>query len=100
MSWPCTGVNSPIRMNSTPSRNWPDSCRRNRVAVRFTGGKTDAQLNSRRQVPRHPFDHRRHHQPERRITMPLPVKLSDVVAEMDMQSDEHSAYINRRTGEL
>ena len=32
--------------------------------------------------------------------MPLPVKLRDVVMEMEMQSDEHRAYINRQTGEL
>jgi hypothetical protein len=32
--------------------------------------------------------------------MPLPVNLQDVVAEMDALSDEHTAYINRKTGEL
>jgi hypothetical protein len=32
--------------------------------------------------------------------MPLPVNLQDVVAEMDALSDEHKAYINRKTGEL
>ncbi len=32
--------------------------------------------------------------------MPLPVSLQDVVAEMQMVSDEMTAYINRKTGEL
>jgi Uncharacterised protein family (UPF0158) len=32
--------------------------------------------------------------------MPIPVKLSDVVDQMDMLSDEASAYLNRRTGEM
>jgi hypothetical protein len=32
--------------------------------------------------------------------MVLPVNLQDVVAEMDALSDEHTAYINRKTGEL
>ena len=32
--------------------------------------------------------------------MPLPVNLQDVVAEMEALSDEHKAYINRKTGEL
>lgn len=32
--------------------------------------------------------------------MPLPVNLQDIVAEMDALSDEHTAYINRKTGEL
>ena len=32
--------------------------------------------------------------------MPLPVKLRDVVDEMEIQSDEWKAYINRKTGEL
>ncbi|HLO19224.1 MAG TPA: UPF0158 family protein [Sphingomicrobium sp.] len=32
--------------------------------------------------------------------MPLPVNLQDVVEELDTLSDEHKAYINRKTGEL
>jgi hypothetical protein len=32
--------------------------------------------------------------------MPILVNLQDVVAEMDALSDEHTAYINRKTGEL
>ena len=32
--------------------------------------------------------------------MSLPVKLRDVVDQMDVISDEHSAYLNKRTGEL
>jgi hypothetical protein len=32
--------------------------------------------------------------------MPLPVNLQDVVAELEALSDEHKAYINRKTGEL
>jgi hypothetical protein len=32
--------------------------------------------------------------------MPLPVNLKDVVEELDTLSDEHKAYINRKTGEL
>ena len=32
--------------------------------------------------------------------MPIPVKLSDVVDQMDMLSDEASTYLNRRTGEM
>jgi hypothetical protein len=32
--------------------------------------------------------------------MPIPVKLSDVVDQMDMLSDEASTYLNRRTSEM
>jgi len=32
--------------------------------------------------------------------MPIPVKLQDVVDQMDMLSDESSAYLNRVTGEM
>ena len=32
--------------------------------------------------------------------MPLPVKLKDVVNEMDVLGDEWTAYLNRKTGEL
>ncbi len=32
--------------------------------------------------------------------MPIPVRLSDVVDQMDMLSDEASTYLNRRTGEM
>jgi predicted nucleotide-binding protein (sugar kinase/HSP70/actin superfamily) len=31
--------------------------------------------------------------------MPLPVNLQDIVAEMDALSDEHKAYINRKSDE-
>ena len=32
--------------------------------------------------------------------MPLPVKLSDIVAAIDFQMDEFSSYLNRNTGEI
>jgi hypothetical protein len=32
--------------------------------------------------------------------MPLPVKLKDIIDEMEIQSDFHSCYLNKKTGEI
>ncbi|MBW2681582.1 MAG: hypothetical protein JRD01_12710, partial [Deltaproteobacteria bacterium] len=32
--------------------------------------------------------------------MPLPVKLKDIVDEMEIQSEFHSCYLNKKTGEI
>jgi hypothetical protein len=32
--------------------------------------------------------------------MPLPVKLKDIIDEMEIQSDFHSNYLNKKTGEI
>ncbi len=32
--------------------------------------------------------------------MSLPVKLNDIIDEMEIQSDGHSYYLNRKTGEI
>jgi hypothetical protein len=32
--------------------------------------------------------------------MPLPVKLKDIIDEMEVQSDFHSCYLNKKTGEI
>ena len=32
--------------------------------------------------------------------MPLPVKLNDIIDEMEIQSDAHSYYLNKKTGEI
>jgi len=32
--------------------------------------------------------------------MPLPVKLNDVIDEMEIQSDAHSCYLNKKTGDI
>ncbi len=32
--------------------------------------------------------------------MPLPVKLKDIIDEMEIQSDAHSYYLNKKTGEF
>ncbi len=37
---------------------------------------------------------------ERHSQMSLPVKLNDIIDEMEIQSDTHSCYLNKKTGEI